>query len=240
ADPQMLSRRFSVVMGRIVLELRGQSCLALETLAPPRKQIVASRSFGRPLLHLEDLQSALAGHMARVAVKLRRQGSEARGLTVFLHTNPHAPREPQYRNACTLPLPEASSDTRQLLAWAVRGLVRIYRPGYRYQKVGVMLLDLVPAGCSPGNLFAAEEREQSEKLMQVLDAVNRRFGRGTLRTAREGFDEPGRMQAAHRSPAYTTRWTELPIVKAGTMPTGGTRSKPGNRIKKPESLMLSG
>ena len=213
ADRQTLRRRFNAVLDRLILELRGVSCLDLETLAPPRKQIIASRSFGRKLSGLDELRAALAAHVSRAAQRLRRQASVSRGLQVFLHTNPFS-GEPQYRNACTIPLPLATNDTRILLRYAVAGLDRLYRPSYRYQKVGVMLLDLLPAGIRQGNLFTVEERERAGQLMAAVDRINARMGRGTLRWAREGFDEPGRMRAQRRSPAYTTRWTDLPVVKA--------------------------
>lgn len=184
ADPPLLRSTFGVVMERIARELRGVPCLALEEVAPPKQQIVASRSFGKPVTALEELKQAVAFHVARAAVRLRRQGSEARGLQVFIATNPFVPDDPQHHGACTVELPAPTADTRALIGRAMRGLSAIYREGHRYKKAGVMLLPLSPA-----------DRRQ-----------------GTLRFGTEGFRQPWAMRQAHRSPAYTTRWEEVPWV----------------------------
>ena len=211
-----LRQAFSVVLARLVLELRGISCLALETVNPPKKQIRASRSFGRRLTALTDIQPLLAAHVTRAAATLRRQGSITQGLLVFLHTNPFREQDAQYRNSVYLPLPVASHDTRVLLRVAMAGLARIYQPGFRYHKTGVMLLDLLPAHQRQGNLFEVEESEQAARLMATVDAINARLGRGTVRFARQGFtSSPGVLRVGRKTPAYTTRWDQLPRVKAG-------------------------
>ena len=94
----------------------------------------------------------------------------------------------------------------------MRGLTAIYREGHRYKKAGVMLLSLSPADRRQGTLFDPGDGERSRALMAALDAVNARLGRGTLRFGTEGFDRPWAMRQAHRSPAYTTRWEEVPWV----------------------------
>ena len=218
ADPVQLRRVFSVVMARLVLELRGISCLDLDTVNPPKKQLRASRAFGRPLSALSDIQPLLAGHVSRAAEKLRRQRSVTTGLLVFLHTNPFRTRDAQYRSSLYLPLPVASNDTRVLLRAAMAGLAQIYQPGFRYHKTGVMLLDLHADSLRQGNLFEAEESEQAARLMAVVDTINARLGRGTVRFARQGFNPRGGLRAERKTPAYTTRWDQLPRVKAGFPP----------------------
>ncbi|MCK7582362.1 MAG: DUF4113 domain-containing protein [Chromatiales bacterium] len=94
----------------------------------------------------------------------------------------------------------------------MRGLSAIYRAGFRYKKAGVMLWSLAPADQRQGGLFDAGDGERSWTLMAALDAVNARMGRGTLRFGTEGFRQPWAMRQAHRSPAYTTRWEEVPVV----------------------------
>ena len=196
ADPPLLRSAFGVVMERIVYELRGISCLALEEVAPAKRQIVASRSFGRPVVDLGELKEAVAFHVARAAVRLRRQGSEAGGLQVFVGTNPFAPDDPHYRGACTVELPAPTADTGALIGQAMRGLTAIYREGYRYKKAGIMLLSLSSAGRRQGELFDLGDGERSRALMATLDAVNARMGLGTLRFGTEGFRQPWAMRQA--------------------------------------------
>lgn len=212
ADPSLLRLTFGAVMERIVHELRGISCLALEEVAPAKRQIVASRAFGKPVAALEELKQAVAFHVTRAAVRLRRQRSEAGGIQVFVGTDPFNPDEPPHHGACTVEFPAPTADTRALIGQALRGLAAIYREGHRYKKAGVMLLSLSPADRRQGALFDPGDGERSRALMAALDAVNARLGRGTLRFGTEGFDRPWAMRQAHRSPAYTTRWEEVPRV----------------------------
>lgn len=216
ADAEGLRRRFSVVMARTVQELRGMCCLDLEELAPAKQQIMASRSFGQRIFEIEELREAVASHIGRAAEKLRAQGSVAGAVTVFIRTNPFKAKEPQYQPSVTVPLPVATADTRTLTAVALRVLERIYRPGFTYHKAGVMLSQLRPSSLSQETLFAGPRypAPRSELVMGVLDAVNRKWGRGTLIVSAEGTGDGNgwRMRRENLSPAYTTRWSEVPVV----------------------------
>lgn len=211
ADTGMLRREFSVVLERTVMELRGESCLELEELAPAKKQIMCSRSFGAYIHALPELEEAVASYMARAAEKLRRQGSVANGVEVFIRTNPFNESHPQYQQAIVVPLTQATADTVRLTRAALWGLKRIYRPGFTYQKAGVMLMDLNPAGQTQGVLFEVSSPARPA-LMEVIDKANGRWGRGTLKLAAEGMIKPWQMKREHKSPAYTTRWEDLPKV----------------------------
>ncbi len=211
ADAGMLRREFSVVLERTVLELRGISCLELEELAPAKKQIMSSRSFGACIHTLPELDEAVSTYLARAAEKLRRQGSVAQAVQVFIRTNPFNENHPQYQQAITVPLTQATSDTVRLTRAALWGLKRIYRPGFAYQKAGVMLMDLHSAGQTQGVLFGTTSPGRPA-LMQVMDRANARWGRGTLRLAVEGAKKSWQMKRDHMSPAYTTRWEDLPKV----------------------------
>lgn len=216
ADAEGLRRRFSVVMARTVQELRGMSCLDLEELAPAKQQIMASRSFGQHVHDLDELREAVASHIGRAAEKLRSQGSMAGAVTVFIRTNPFKPKEPQYQPSVTVALPDPTADTRVLTAWALRVLERIYRPSFTYHKAGVMLSHLRPSSISQEALFAGpgHTAHRSERVMGVLDAVNRKWGRGTLKVSVEGTGDGNgwRMRRENLSPGYTTRWSEVPVV----------------------------
>ena len=217
ADTKIVRRQFSVVVERTVLELRGVSCLDLEEVAQAKKEIVSSRSFGKLVVKLDDLQQAVASYTARAAEKLRRQHSVAGALQVFLQTNPHKTNEPQYHPSIVIPLVEPTADTGLLVSHAMRGLKRIYKPGYRYQKAGVMLMELSdPKTCQP-DLFShvsTQDRQKSQRRMETLDHINRKMGRGTLRLAAEGFQHTWKVRTDYPSPRYTTRWAELPIAYA--------------------------
>jgi DNA polymerase V len=217
ADTRLLRQSFGVVMERIVHELRGTSCLPLEIAPPPRKQIMVSRSFGERVTALDDLRAAVASFAARACEKLRAQTLCAQALTVFIQTSPFDTSRPAYANALTIPLESPSQDSALLIRLALLGLARIFRPGFAYQKAGVMLLDLVPEGLQQGSLFALElaDPARSGRLMETLDRINRTFGRQTIRFGSEALSDQWRMRARLKSPAYTTRWDELPRVRAG-------------------------
>jgi DNA polymerase V len=216
ADPKRLRRHFGVVMERIALELRGVSCLSLETVPPPRKQILTSRSFGEKVSRREDLRAAVTRFAALAGEKLRAQGLSAQALSVFIQTSPFDKTQPYYANALTLAFDRPSQDSGHLIRQALRGLERLFRDGYAYQKAGVMLLDLVPAGVVQTGLFLSEASDpvRSSRLMQALDQINRRHGRQTVRFAGEGLSERWHLRTRLKSPAYTTRWKELPTVRA--------------------------
>ena len=211
ADPATLRRRFNVVMEKTIRELNEVVCIELEEVAPPCRQIIHSRSFGRPVTEARELREAIAYHMSRAAEKLRRQQSHAEAVNVFISTGAFA-AEPGYSNSLTLRLPSPTDDTRRLVRTALWSLKRLYRPGYRYRKAGVMLTVLPPDQGVQRDLFGAPETAGSAKLMQTLDRINRKMGKNTVRLAVEGFDQQWQMRQNKRSPRYTTRWDELPTT----------------------------
>ncbi|MBA2660594.1 MAG: hypothetical protein H0U72_13970 [Nitrosospira sp.] len=145
ASLAFLRAKFGVVMERTGNELRGISCLALEEVVPPRKQIISSRSFGQLVHDLPQLCESVVSYMSSAAEKLRRENAVCEAIQVFVQTNPFREQDPQYSNSITIPLPNASSDTRLLVRAALFGLKRIYRPGFAYKKAGVMLISIAPA-----------------------------------------------------------------------------------------------
>src|SRR5207245_11130639 len=121
------------------------SCLALEDCPPPKQGITVSRSFGRLITSLDEMREAVAAYTARAGEKLRRERLAATVLTVFLTTNPFKTDEPQYSNAVTIKLPVATDATPDLIRYALRGIARIYRGGYRYNTSGVIRTAVVSA-----------------------------------------------------------------------------------------------
>lgn len=211
ADATTLRRRYSVVLERTVAELNGVSCLSLEDATPDKQQILSSRSFGQYVYELEPLQEAVASYVATAAQKLRRQRSLAGLLQVYIRTNPFAESSPQYQQGLTIPLPEPTDDTLQLIRVAHWGLKKIYRRGYGYQKAGVSLMNLTPAQHVQLGLFSSGRDRTG--LMQVMDRINATYGRGTLHSASEGIKKDWSMKREMKSPAYTTRWDQLPVAR---------------------------
>lgn len=207
----------SVVLERTVRELQGVSCIPLELAPPPKKQIACTRSFGQAVTTLEPLIEAVSEFATRAAEKLRKGGMRAGALHVFAHTSPFRPG-PRFYKTAVIQLQPPSSDTKALVGAAVRGLRKIYEPGYQLSKAGVMLLDLGPAHEVQGDmLFESPLRDQS-MLMEAMDRVNARFGKGAVHVASTGAtqnDPDGwRMKQERRTPCYTTKIDEIPIARA--------------------------
>lgn len=217
ADARTIRERFSVVLERTVQELRGTSCLDLEAVVPDRQQIISSRSFGSLIYTLEDLEEAVASYTARAAEKLRQQGSLAGAVQVMIRTNVFKADVPQYQKAVTVPLPEATADTRILTRWTLRILRRIYRTGYGYHKAGIALLEIRPRAHQQFGLFVPDDlaHARNQRLMETLDTINGRYGRGVVKLAAEGIAKPWQMRRGNLSPGYTTAWDGVPRVVAG-------------------------
>lgn len=214
ADAGLIRRQFSVVTERTVMELRGISCLALEEVAPAKQQIMCSRSFGAPVMDLTGLREAVTSYATRAAEKLRRQSSVAGAVHVFISTSPFREKDPQYSQGLTIPLPDATSDTLKLLKAVLWGLKRIYRPGYRYAKAGVMLMDLGPVATQQNSLFADEVADESAiQLMQTMDSINRKMGKDSIFLASAGIRKHWQMKRENKSPSYTTQWEELAVAR---------------------------
>jgi DNA polymerase V len=210
ADAKTLRREFSVVLERTIAELNGVMCVDMEEAAPNKQQIISSRSFGSYVYDLAPLGEAVATYIATAATKLRHQGSLAGMVQIYIRTNPHKADVPQYQPSLTIPLPEATDDTLRLTQAALWGLKRIYRPGFAYQKAGVALLNLSDAGTPQLALFS--KARDNTRLMQTMDRINAVWGRGTLRSASEGTRRDWKMKRERMSPAYTTRWDQLPVA----------------------------
>jgi DNA polymerase V len=208
-------REMSVVGLCTQLELSGVSCLALSRAPAPHKSLLCSRTFGRLVTEPAHLREAVSAYAVRVAEKLRREGAEASSVQVFIATPRHRENMAQHSGLATVALPAATAHTPSIIEAALRALEQCFRPGYEYQKAGVMLVGLTPTSGRQVSLLDLdpEERRRQRGLMSALDAVNRRFGCGTLRYAITAApDRPWHMRQTRRSPRYTTNWDELPTV----------------------------
>ncbi len=216
-DPATVRSRWSVVLERTLRELQGTQCVDLEHEPAPKKEIASTRSFGRPITELVDLTEAVTEFASRAAVKLRKQASLANQVMCFIRTSPFRD-DPQYSRSITLPLRRPTSDTGALVGAAVAGLKAIYRPGFNLAKAGVMLLDLQPDTVQQGELdLGADDVPERGSLMQALDGLNDRYGRGTVHMASAGLAGDRRawsMKQERRTPGYTTCWADMLVVRA--------------------------
>ena len=218
-DPVMVKRRWSVVLEHTVRELQGTDCMGLEHEPPAKQEIACTRSFGHAVMELSALQEAVTEFACRAAQKLRRQDGHAGQVLTFIRTSPFRVQDLQYSRSTVVPLRRPTHDSRDISQAALLGLQAIYRPGYRYAKAGVMLLDLRPAGLVQQELALEDDEADagSPRLMQALDAVNMRFGRGTVALASAGLAGDRRqwsMKQERRTPGYTTDWDGLALVRA--------------------------
>jgi DNA polymerase V len=213
ADPVALQRRWSVVLAKTVRELNGVPCMDLEDVAPDKQQIACTRSFGQPVSELAPLLEAITEFTGRAAEKLRRQGSLAGQLMAFIRTSPFRANDRQHSVYRIVPLPLPSSDTAHLTEVATAIVRHLHRPGHRYAKAGVMLMDLQSAQREQLALdLGREEALARPRLMGALDAINQRWGRGTLHLAASGAAGPARpwaMKQQRKTPGYTTDWAGL-------------------------------
>lgn len=198
-----------------MLELQGEPCIAFDDVEPQRKGMAVTRSAGTPMADFDTLFQAITAHATRAAEKLRQHGLVAGTLTVFFHTNRHRVDRPQYAGSRSTRLTPMSSDTLELVAAAKRCALaawpKIENHSYAFTKAGIMLDDLLPLEDRPRTLFDTPQR--SPALMMALDAVNNRFGKKTMVLASEGMSRSWQLRANHRSPRYTTRISDLPVVR---------------------------
>jgi DNA polymerase V len=209
ADARLIRQRLGVVAERIVLELQGVPCMELEHVAPTKKSIIASRSFGRPVVMRNELEEAVATYAARAAEKMRRQNLCTAHVVVFIQTNRFKPREPQYFAQQAIHLTSDTADTSRLITAAQWALGRIWKAGFSYKKAGVMLLDLSHRDQAQPGLLVPADSDRAVATMAALDAINRRFGHDTLSYAASGSKRAWKLRSEFMSGRYTTDWDEL-------------------------------
>ncbi|EGS4120420.1 Y-family DNA polymerase [Yokenella regensburgei] len=212
-NPTFIRRNFNVVLERTVRELNGESCISLEEAPPPKQQIVCSRSFGQRITTYEEMRQAVCQYAERAAEKLRGERQYCRHISTFIKSSPFAVNEPYYGNVATEKLIAPTRDTRDIIAAAVRSLDRIWLDGHRYAKAGIMLNDFTPSGVAQLNLFdGVQPRPHSDELMKVVDGINH-SGLGKVWFAGRGIAPDWQMKRDLLSPAYTTRWADIPSAR---------------------------
>ncbi|MCG7802591.1 translesion error-prone DNA polymerase V subunit UmuC [Enterobacter asburiae] len=213
ASSWVIRKHFNVVLERTARELRGEPCLDLEEFAPTKQQIICSRSFGHRITQYEEMHQAICAYAERAAEKLRGEHQYCRFISVFVRTSPHADNEIYYGNQASVTLMTPTNDSRDIIRAATEALGRIWLDGYRYMKAGVMLADFFSSGVAQLNLFDDNRlRANSAALMEMMDSVNH-SGKGKIWFAGQGIEKSWAMKREMLSPAYTTRYADLPVAK---------------------------
>jgi DNA polymerase V len=207
-----IQKHLTIVGLRLVKELRGIRCLPLELAPAPKQSIGRSRAFGRSISLLRELKEAVASYTALAARALRRQNSVTGCIQVHIETGRSF--LPHRSDAITIRLHAPTASTPDLIRCALQGLEQIFREGCSYYRAGVMLIDIGPQDGRQADMFAPDlYPKRKQALMAVVDDINARLGRGTVRFAIEGMKQKWRMKQFKRSKNYTTRWNELRVVQ---------------------------
>ncbi len=217
ADVFTLRRRYGVVLERTLREIQGVSCLPVESVPKPKEQILRSRSFSHATNDRSVLLSSVSTHMTEVARQLRREKAEAKKAGVFFLTSPFKENEPWHAAEPVTELTLPTSDTMRLVEVACQLVEAHWRPGFRYCKAGAFVTDLIPEGsCSvTGSLFDLPDEERDatrRRLMECLDDLTRRFGKGVWKIGSSGLADGWQMKRDRLTPAYLTRWADIMTV----------------------------
>ncbi|UCC22071.1 MAG: Y-family DNA polymerase [Planctomycetota bacterium] len=210
-DIEWIRSKFGVTGVKTVYELRGICCYRLEENPPAKKSITVSRSFGKAVESIDELQEAIATYAVRAGEKLRRENLVANVLTVFVRTS-YFDKQKRYFNSETIKLPSPTNYTPELISYAIRAVEQLYRKGCSFKKAGVLLSSLELQNKMQLTLFDEIDRRKTQRLMQAVDTIKAKLPEGNLRWAAEGLEQSWRTHFKRRSHRYTTRWDELLVV----------------------------
>jgi DNA polymerase V len=213
-DSHWIRKNMSITGLRIKEELLGRSCVPLETIMQPKKNIATTRAFGKKLSDINIISEALSTHAVRCAEKLRKQKSIAQFVTVFIHTDPFSEKEKYVYKTITITLPIASNTNNELAKAALKGLKDIFQSGLLYKKTGVIVSGISTENHIQGNLFEGANNSRLKKVSKVTDSLNIRYGRDKVKLAVQGNKKEWKLRQENLSPRYTTRWDELLKVKS--------------------------
>ena len=211
-DDSDIKRQFGIVLLRTAWELRGNPCLDMELDPEPQKNLCYSRSFSHTITKFEELKESIIAYASSAAEKLRARRLIASSLTVFINTSYFDSTAPTYANSTTVSLPYEANSTKLIVNSAVDALSKIYRKGYNYKKSGIILNDLTSEELQQPSLFDYKN-PKDDKISAVMDLINKKYGKGSIRLAGSGFESDWKMSRNHLSKRYTSDWNELLDIK---------------------------
>ena len=193
-------------------ELHGEPCVDIE-VSDGKKQICTSRSFGEMVENIDDLSRAVSSFASDCAYKLRHQKSCAHAVSVYIYTNRFRSDLPQYFQSKVISFPVATSDTLEIVNASLYALKKIFMSGFKYKKAGVVVMDVVPERRVQQNLFDAKDRKKATSLMKVMDKINDNYNSEVVRLAIQGFEGAWNLKRENLSPSYTTKLSDIIMVK---------------------------
>lgn len=214
--PEWMHKNMGGVVGsRLLNELNGAPSIVMKEELVVKKMIATTRMFGHNVNNITDIKEAVATYASKAAEKLRRQGSAAGVVSVFVVAKGQDANTGFRGNTLTshTTLPVATSATHELIKPAVNLVDRLFEQGRQYKKAGVMLSGLVPDNTIQANLFKEEKDNNKRLLMSMLDNVNFSMRNDIVKFAASGTKRDWKMRMEMRSPRYTSRWDELFEVK---------------------------
>ena len=212
ANPAIVRRLGGVQLERTLRELQGWYCWDMED-PEPKQNICSSRSFGKPVTNLSEMEEAVTSYVMSAVWKMRSEGSQATGIQTFINTNYFKENEPQHHDSRTSNFPEATDDLLRINQEALRLLRLVYREGYAYKKAGILLLGLQPRMLHQDILFGSEGSGKRDKLNQAIDKLQDRFGKSAIFPASRGVHQIWSMKRENCTQRYTTCWNEIPVVR---------------------------
>jgi DNA polymerase V len=206
---------------RTICELQGQVCFALQPNSNSSQAALMFRNFGEPVATIAELEEVVATYMAVLAQKLQNEELEATTISIMLVTDKLSYAYQHY-NSTEIKLPYATSTTSDLTRYAIAGLGAMFKPGYRYQKLGITLSALLTAqevGAIAGSDQSGDQLhpQRQIRLTQMIEKARSQLDSGCWRFGDPSDQEVKRQwqtETARRSQRYTTDWNELPIAKA--------------------------
>ena len=211
SDPKVICKAVSVTGERIHYELNGISCIPIEEVKN-KKTIISSKSFGKKVATVEELEEAVSMYAARACEKLRAQESRAQGLHVFLRTSLYLDKERRYTNGMSSYFTIPTSKTSKITKEAKRLTSKLFLPNYEYQKIGVVLLNITDAKNEQYSFYEVEDYDKSDTVMGTIDTVNEKFGNRSIFFGAQGINKNWKMRADRKSAMYTTKVDDLPRV----------------------------
>jgi len=209
---QWIRKNFGIGLLRLVHELKGISCLSMESVKESRKSIISSRSFGKATNDFKNLFSAVSFHIANASQQMREEGNAAKLMSVSIYTDRYKD-VPQHSRVESIVFDKPVSDTLTLTKYARGVLKSIYEEGYEYKKTGITLSDFVPENsCQVADLFG-EKTFENHKLMESIDSLNLIYGKGAVKLASEGIDKEWKPNTRFISGEFTTKWSDIPRVR---------------------------
>lgn len=207
-NPRAMRRAFSVVVERTVSELNGITCLNWDDVRQDKREIYSTRSFGERICEPTALKTALINHVTTVANKLRAQRSLTHQLYIFAASGAHENK--YYKKSFVYKFPSPTNDTCVMANAVSEVFNKIYQPGIRFYKCGVGAVELISEQFQQNDLF--NKSPDNPKLMQCLDTINNRYGKGMLSLASSKLNDRWHMNRDFLSPQYTTRWRDIPKI----------------------------